>query len=70
MITIPAHIEGNQIVLDEQVELKPTMRVVVTLYESEEELSDAEMRYAFMQMGQESLKRIWDNDKDAIYDSL
>ena len=70
MITVPAHIEGHQIILDAPVVLKPDMRVVVILYENNEELTDAELRYAFMRMSDASLKRIWDNEKDAIYDNL
>jgi hypothetical protein len=68
LITVPAHFDGEKIQLDVDVELKPTMKLLVTILA--EEVADTELLHAVMQGSEPAFARVWDNEDDAIYDNL
>ncbi|MEW6774919.1 MAG: hypothetical protein AB1405_01375 [Bdellovibrionota bacterium] len=36
----------------------------------EDPCSDAELTEALMRLSEEALRKVWDNDQDAVYDNL
>jgi hypothetical protein len=67
LTTIPAHFDGNEIVLDVPVTLEPNARLLVTILDSTE--ATQALVYAMMTASAASFAQIWDNDEDAVYDA-
>ena len=67
LTTIPAHFDGNEIVLDVPVTLEPNARLLVTILDPAEATQD--LVYAMMTASAASFAQIWDNDEDAVYDA-
>ncbi len=68
LMTVPAHFDGTQIQLDAQVELKPNMRLLVTILE--ETPSNEALVWSAMKLSEPAFARVWDNEEDAVYDHL
>ncbi len=68
LTTIPAHFDGNQVQFDVDVELEPHTRLLITILA--ESASGNEQVRSAMQLSEAAFARIWDNEGDAIYDSL
>ena len=68
LITLPAHFDGVQIRLDVGVELKPDMRLLVTI--PGEGPSNETLVWNAMKASEAAFARVWDNEEDAIYDGL
>lgn len=67
LTTIPAHFDGNEIVLDVPVTLEPNARLLVTILDHGEQTQA--LLDALMAASAASLSRVWDNDEDAVYDA-
>lgn len=67
--TVPAHFDGKEIKFDVPISLEPNARLLITILDSSEEDHSA-LVYAAMATSEKALSQIWDNDEDAIYDSL
>ncbi|MDH4329888.1 MAG: hypothetical protein OEV77_15320 [Nitrospira sp.] len=65
---VPAHYDGEKVVLDEPVSLSANTPVEVMIPDSQEELT-ALMTDVFL-ASLPSLARIWNNPRDAEYDKL
>ena len=65
---IPAHYDGEKVVLDEPVALSTNTPVAVVIPDSPEDLTA--LRNDVMTASVPSLSRIWDNARDAEYDKL
>lgn len=59
-ITLPAHFDGNKIVLDEPFDMEPNTRLIVTILP--EEQSDPE-RDDWANLAMESLERAYGDDE-------
>ncbi len=59
-ITLPAHFDGDKIVLDEPFDLEPNTRLIVTILPEEE--SDPE-REDWANLAMESLERAYGDDE-------
>lgn len=68
MIAVRATFDGKQIVLPEGVDPPPVGEVFVMFEEPES--SDDQERAVWRQASWESLRKVWDNPHDAIYDDL
>ncbi len=68
LTTVPAHYDGEQIRLDVEVDLKPNVRLLVTILD--EEPPDQAAISNAMHMSQAAFARVWDNEEDAVYDQL
>ncbi len=64
LTTIPAHYDGQTIVLDAPVTLEANARLLVTILDA----GQAALVYEMMAASAASLARVWDNDEDAVYD--
>lgn len=67
LTTIPAHFDGNEIVLDVPMTLEPNARLLVTILDPG--LATRDLVYEMMTGSAAALARIWDNDEDAVYDA-
>jgi hypothetical protein len=67
LATIPAHFDGNAIVLDVPVKLEPNARLLITILDPDQAASD--LLYSVMSASTASLAQVWDNDEDAVYDA-
>lgn len=65
---VSAHYDGEKVVLDEQVSLSANTPVEVVIPDSSEELRV--LRTDVFLASLPSLKRVWDNPRDAEYDEL
>lgn len=65
---VPAHYDGEKVVLDEPVTLAANTPVEVVIPDSEEE--KARLRMAVFLASMPSLTKIWANPRDAEYDDL
>lgn len=65
---VSAHYDGEKVVLDEPVSLSANTPVEVVIPDSQEELKA--LRTEVFLASIPSLKRIWDNPRDAEYDKL
>lgn len=64
IITLQAHFDGRQILLDEPYELEPNTKLVVSLIDMKDEAD-------FWQAASSaSLDDIWDNAEDDVYAEL
>jgi len=68
LVTIPAHFDGEQILLDADVELEPNTRLLVTILPTEP--GDDALVWSAMKQSEAAFARVWDNDEDAVYDNL
>ncbi|MBM4467386.1 MAG: hypothetical protein FJ014_17830 [Chloroflexi bacterium] len=68
LMTIPAHFDGTQIQFDVGIELKPGTHLLVTILG--EEPSHEMLVWNAMKLSEAAFARVWDNEEDAIYDSL
>jgi hypothetical protein len=68
LMTVPAHFDGAQIQLDVGVELKPDTRLLVTILG--EEPAHEMLVWNAMKLSEAAFARVWDNEEDAVYDSL
>lgn len=67
LTTIPAHFDGNEIVLDVPVTLEPNARLLVTILDPADAPQD--LIYTLMTASAASFTQVWDNDEDAVYDA-
>lgn len=67
LTTIPAHFDGNEIVLDVPMTLEPNARLLVTILDSDQ--APRALVYEMMSASAASLAAVWDNDEDAVYDA-
>ena len=67
LTTIPAHFDGNEIVLDVPMTLEPNARLLVTILDPNQ--APPALVYEMMSASAASLAAIWDNDEDAVYDA-
>lgn len=65
LTTIPAHFDGNEIVLDAPVTLEPNARLLVTILDP----ATRDLVYEVMAGSTPSLAQVWENDEDAVYDA-
>lgn len=65
---VSAHYDGEKVVLDEQVSLSANTPVEVVIPDSSEDLHV--LRTDVFLASLPSLKRVWDNPRDAEYDEL
>ena len=65
---IPAHYDGEKVVLDEPVSLSVNTPVEVVIPDTREELTALKTDVSLASLP--SLARIWDNPRDAEYDKL
>lgn len=68
LMTLPAHFDGDRIRLDVDVALKPDTRLLVTVLD--ETLPGGALVWQAMKLSETAFARVWDNDEDAVYDSL
>ena len=68
LMTLPAHFDGDRILLDVEVALKPDTRLLVTVLD--ETLPGEASVWQAMKLSEMAFARVWDNDEDAVYDSL
>ncbi len=68
LMTLPAHFDGDRIRLDVEVTLKPDTRLLVTVLD--EMLPDEAFVWQAMKLSERAFARVWDNEEDAVYDSL
>jgi len=68
MLTVPAHFDGDQIRLDADIELNPGARLLVTILD--EDALHETLVWSAMKLSEDSFARVWDNEEDAVYDSL
>ncbi|HYN89525.1 MAG TPA: hypothetical protein VER55_13405 [Ardenticatenaceae bacterium] len=68
LTTVPAHFDGTQIKLDVEIDLEPNTPLLVTIL-SEDPLNEAPVLSA-MKGSEAAFARVWDNEEDAVYDSL
>jgi hypothetical protein len=67
--TVPADFDGKEIKLDVPISLERNARLLVTILDPAED-NDSALVYAAMASSEKAFTQIWDNDEDAIYDSL
>jgi hypothetical protein len=67
-VTVPAHFDGKQILLDADVELEPNTHLLVTILPTEP--GDDALVWGAMKQSEAAFARVWDNDEDAVYDNL
>jgi hypothetical protein len=68
LMTVPAHFDCVQVRLDVEVDLKPDTPLLVTILS--EELPQQALVWNATQSSSAAFARVWDNNEDAIYDSL
>ncbi|MGA9349586.1 MAG: hypothetical protein WBW48_12405 [Anaerolineae bacterium] len=68
LMTVPAHFDGTQIQFDVGIELKPGTLLLVTILG--EEPSHELLVWNDMKLSEAACARVWDNEEDAVYDSL
>jgi hypothetical protein len=68
LMTVPAHFDGVQVQFDVDVDLKPDTPLLVTILS--EESPHQTLVWSAMQSSEAAFARAWDNDEDAVYDSL
>ena len=68
LMTIPAHFDGTQIQFDVGIDLKPGTHLLVTILG--EEPSHEMLVWNAMKLSDAAFARVWDNEEDAVYDSL
>ena len=68
MKTMNGHFDGQHIVLDEAVALKPNTRVKIIM--AEDNPTEAEMIRGCSRLSESVFQKIWDNPLDADYDKL
>ncbi len=68
LVTIPAHFDGRQILLDADVEPEPNTRLLVTILPTGP--GDDALVWSAMKQSEAAFARVWDNDEDAVYDNL
>ena len=59
-ITLPAHFDGDKIVLDEPFDLEPNTRLIVTILPEEQSVSERE---DWANLAMESLERAYSDDE-------
>lgn len=65
---VPAHYDGEKVVLDEPITLSANTPVEVVIPDSQEELTALKTEVFLASLP--SLTRMWDNPRDAEYDKL
>ncbi len=70
--TIPAHFDGNEIILDvpacpRAMTLEPNARLLVTILDPPQ--ATHALVYEMMSASAASPAAVWDNDEDAVYDA-
>jgi hypothetical protein len=68
MTAVPAHFDGQTIQLDVPVELPPNARLLVVILDPA--VAHDALVYSAMKSSESSFARVWDNDEDAVYDTL
>jgi hypothetical protein len=68
MKTLNGHFDGQHIVLDDPVALKPNTRVKIIAVETGP--ADAEIIRGCERLSESVFQKIWDNPLDADYDKL
>ncbi|HLX62575.1 MAG TPA: hypothetical protein VKX17_14960 [Planctomycetota bacterium] len=67
MLAIKAHYDGKKVVLPKSIHRKAPAEVIVIFNEPEPKQDGAEL---FAKAQEAAFARVWDNEDDAIYDSL
>jgi hypothetical protein len=67
MVAIKAHFDGKKIVLPKEYRKGPPREVLVILEGSSPELSEKNL---WLKAQEAAFTKVWDNDEDAVYDSL
>jgi hypothetical protein len=70
LTTVPAHFDGQEIKLDIPVTLEKNGRLLVIILDQPHLQDQQAWIKASMKAAEPSFARIWDNDEDAIYDTL
>ena len=68
MKTMNGHFDGQHIVLDDPVALKPNTRVKIITVENDP--TDADIIGGCARLSESVFQKIWDNPLDADYDKL
>ncbi|MCW5852392.1 MAG: hypothetical protein KIT87_20125 [Anaerolineae bacterium] len=66
LVTVPAHFDGESIKLDVGIDLKPGVRLLVTILDDEG--SHQSLVWSAMKMSEAAFARVWDNEEDSVYD--
>ena len=69
LTTIPAHFDGKEIKLDVPFSLEQNTRLLITILDPSETVQQQLVQVA-MASSESAFARVWDNDEDAIYDTL
>ena len=67
MLAIKAHYDGKKVILPKHIHGKAAMDVIVIFSEPDSNGDGAEL---FAKAQQTAFAKVWDNENDAIYDSL
>lgn len=70
LTTVPAHFDGQEIKLDIPVTLEKNGRLLVIILNQPHVQDQQTWIEAAMKAAEPSFAQIWDNDEDAIYDTL
>jgi len=68
LTTVPAHFDGKAIKLDVPVSLKENVRLLITILDQHD--AHQMLVQAAMETAAPAFERVWDNDEDAVYDTL
>lgn len=67
MIAVKARFDGKKIVLPQEVHDAPPGEVIVIFADSPDDRAE---KKAWMKAQESAFAKAWDNDEDAVYDSL
>lgn len=67
MVAIRAHFDGKSVVLPKQVKKGPACDVIVIF---QGPVGQSSEQQAWLKAQEAAFRRVWDNDEDAVYDTL
>ena len=67
MRAIKAHFDGEKVIVPDEVNGFPPGDVILIFQDPEEEASD---RQSWVKAQETAFEQVWNNDEDAIYDTL
>ena len=67
MRAIKAHFDGEKVIVPDEVNGLPPGDVILIFQDPEEEASD---RQSWVKAQETAFEQVWNNDEDAIYDTL
>jgi hypothetical protein len=68
LTTVPAHFDGKEIKLNIPMTLKPNTPLLVIILDQPEPQQG--LVYTAMAASEKAFTAVWDNDEDAVYDTL